>query len=537
MMFVGLIATINYSQILNGIALSSLPAVIILLVYSRYSKKLVLDYVHVSRLTINYLAVIAIIIGLVSLTLSILNIVIPTDTNNVVNSRGYAYEIFLLLSSFSPIFLLLLITCIPVKLLMDFVKTKAHRSLFQTATLYKAMTTKTKIVFLSLSITLSIVIATIPHLPAINNDNQFVGVDTVHYAAWIADLKNSKNAQDFIQQLFVEQSDGDRPISLLLIFSFQQMLSGVNSSAYTIEYLPLLFGPALVMVIYFFTKELTTNDAVSLFAAFLTAISFQTLIGIYAGFYANWIALIFGYLSLLFSFRYLERQRTKDLVLFGSFLILTLFSHLYTWSILALVTGIFLSVSLARPHLLRRGNYVIRMFSPVAKRPLLLLFAVLFCTVAMDIGRMALTGSSGGIERDLQVSERAGLEQFALRWNNLTYATTVYVGGLFANFMILGLGLYWLFTSNIKENQNIFVMIFLSLGILPFLFGEWVIQTRVFYDIPFQIPAAFALLHIERQAGSSMMLKLLPICIWLVVVSIIAVSNFHLVLPMNTSSN
>jgi hypothetical protein len=31
------------------------------------------------------------------------------------------------------------------------------------------------------------------------------------------------------------------------------------------------------------------------------AVSIHTLVGIYAGFYANWLALIVGYISLVFS--------------------------------------------------------------------------------------------------------------------------------------------------------------------------------------------------------------------------------------------
>ncbi len=38
------------------------------------------------------------------------------------------------------------------------------------------------------------------------------------------------------------------------------------------------------------------------------------------------------------------------------------------------------------------------------------------------------------------------------------------------------------------EPYNIFIMVFLSIGIVPLFFSDWVLQTRVLYNIPFQIP-------------------------------------------------
>jgi hypothetical protein len=39
-------------------------------------------------------------------------------------------------------------------------------------------------------------------------------------------------------------------------------------------------------------------------------------------------------------------------------------------------------------------------------------------------------------------------------------------------------------------------MIFLLIRILPLFFGDKVVQSRVFYDMPFHVPAGFALTSI-----------------------------------------
>jgi hypothetical protein len=390
-------------------------------------------------------------------------------------------------------------------------------------------------VFLSLFVLLSIVIALIPHLPNINKGDQAVGVDTHQYATWINELSAAENSNDFLRKVFIEQSRGDRPFSLLMIFGFQQATAPINDNLeLRIELLPFILGPSLVLAVYFLTRELTRNDAVSLFAAFLTAISYHVLIGIYAGFYANWIALIFGSLSLAFLFRFLRSHDKRNLVLYGVLATLMLFSHVYTWSIFTIVSAIFLIILTKFNSLVHVNGSSLTGGKDEQRRKrkqsALLLLVVLACTVAIDVGRTVLTGSSSGIEGDLELGERlAGPEQFALRWNNLTYTTMVYVGGLFANFLILGLGIYWLVRSDLWKMQDIFIIIFLSIGILPFLFGEWIIQTRVFYNIPFQIPAALGLMYLRQQAAG--LLRSIPIYIWLIAISVVAVSNLYLVLP------
>jgi hypothetical protein len=162
------------------------------------------------------------------------------------------------------------------------------------------------------------------------------------------------------------------------------------------------------------------------------------------------------------------------------------------------------------------------------KRVVLLLLVVL-SSVIIDVARMAITGSAGGVEKDIEVAKiaRIGPHQFALRLSNLMHTMYFYVGGQFSNFLILSLGLYWLFRSNLREASSIFLVICLSIGLFPFLLGDYIIQIRVFYDIPFQIPAAIALSFIRKQAITAV----LPICIWLLDVTIMAVSNFYLIPP------
>ena len=196
-------------------------------------------------------------------------------------------------------------------------------------------------------------------------------------------------------------------------------------------------------------------------------------------------------------------------------IVLLLFSHVYTWTVLTIVMGIFLAVLL-------KFNYY-------SRKSIILLLLVILSSVVIDIARMTITGSASGIVNDINIARAGGvgLEQFKVRWSNLIDVTQIHLGGQFSNFLLLILGLYWLIHSNLRQPSNILIVIFLSVGVMPLFFGDWIMQTRVFYDIPFQIPAAITLTYVKKQANGTIIL--LPICIWLIAVSIRAVTNFYLV--------
>jgi hypothetical protein len=469
------------------------------------------------ELALNYMAVVGIVLAAITLFLAMIPITTGQNSQEVF-VRMYAYDVFLILSSFAPVFMLLLLACFPLLLLISPIQQFLRKDTGITGDSIHAISKKKRIIILFLTISISLMLTSIPHLPTLNESGQQVGVDTGAYVNWITELDDTSDFRDFLKKTFLEQSNGDRPFPLILLFGLHSL---VNVSPFlVVEYSTFVLVPALVVVTYFLTRQITQNELASLIAAFLTSVSFQTLVGIYAGFYANLIALVIGYLSLAFLFRFLKKGGFRNLLLFGSLLLLTLFSHVYTWSILTIVVGLFLVILVAKPR-----------YSNVKRKSILLLIVGLIFSVAVDMARIGILEVSSGIDSDLRLAAAlTGVEQFLQRWNNLYYAITTYLGGLFANFIILGLGLYWLIKADIRNQTSIFIMIFLSLGILPFLIGEYTIQTRVLYDIPFQIPAAIAL---TRSIIGKNILRPAAILFWIVVVSVIALSNYFLVSPIS----
>ena len=158
-----------------------------------------------------------------------------------------------------------------------------------------------------------------------------------------------------------------------------------------------------------------------------------------------------------------------------------------------------------------------------------MLLLVVLSSVGIDVIKTMMVesfGSEGGVKLVLSVAQsNVGLKELGLVWDTLIDATQLHYGGIFCNFIVLALVVYWLIRSNLRIHFNMFIVVFLMIGIPPLFFGDWIVQSRVFYNIPFQIPAAIALTYISRHENA---LKILiPIYVWLIAMSIWTVSNFY----------
>jgi len=357
---------------------------------------------------------------------------------------------------------------------------------------------------------IAFMIGYIPHIVQLNPLTAYIGDDSLDYVKILEKMQGTKNLEHLIIDAFILQTNGDRPISLLLIYMLNSLLGAVQPIV-VIEYLPLLLGPILVLVTYILTRELTDNDLSSIFAAFLTAISFQVLIGIYGGFYANWIALIVGYICLTFLIRYLKRNGKVNLGVFIGSILLLLFTHAATWTIFTIVISLFSVLSLK----LIPGN----------RRRLLIVLILTSSVVVFDYIKTFIIGTSG-ILVDLKFAEyqSAGLNQIANISSNIYETTQIFLGGLFGNFIILSLTGYWIYRSSIYRIPNLVLLIFVGIFIFPLLFGDVHIQSRVLYEIPFQIPSAIALTSLYSRHNRVLVISIVA---WLLVISLRTVSNFY----------
>jgi len=497
------------TSFMDVVSLASLPIVILFLVYGRLTSKKILNIS--TDLSRNYFAVFGIMFSFASILSSFM---VPYFIQaKSISTHNFIYEIFILSSVLSPFLIFFLIIFSPVKLLLKRLSFAAFKNKNRIdINDIDIIKSKTKILYLSLFMFLSMMLVLVPHQPTIDNNSPQVGSDTMAYVIVLNKLMQVHDTDEFIKDVFVIKTSGDRPLTTMFFYTVVKI---VPSDIFSIvDHMSLILAPVLVLSIFFLTREFTSNDTASLFASFLTVVSFHTINGIYSGIYANWLALIFGYVSFVFLIRFLKIPNKKNLAMFLIFIMLLLFSHVYTWTILIMCMGIFLTI-------LYRMNFFQR-------KSIFLLFLVIFSSVAIDLTRSYITGVSGGLERDIGIaSGNIGFVQLDYFWTNLTETVRHYGGGFFGNFIILALGLIWIIRSNSYKLSSIFLLVFLSIAVIPLLFGGETILSRVLYNIPFQIPAAIALTLIKKTYGPLMVTS---ICIWLLAVSIETVSNFNFIL-------
>ncbi|MPZ07594.1 MAG: hypothetical protein GEU26_14460 [Nitrososphaeraceae archaeon] len=342
---------------------------------------------------------------------------------------------------------------------------------------YEGITRFKKTVLLSAFMGLSILIVLMPHSSGELNP---VGEDTTIYFNWAQDLRASEDVEHFAELIFSGIQAGDRPLSLLILYIILDIFDNDKVTAFEI-FLPAILAPLLVLSIYFLTREISKSALVSLAASLVTALSFQIMIGVYAGLFANWIALVLGYISLWLAVRFLNTESRKYMIYFSISMTALLFSHSYTWTIITTFLIIFL--------------IVLRWKKIYRSKSIRTLFIIVICVVGIDLAKSILIESSSAIQRNVTIAEstEVGLSEFSERWTVLVRTVNVFLGGIFGNVIILSLVLYCSMMFKFKNLVGYFFMVFISLGILPFFYGDKILQSRVLYDIPFQIPAGLAL--------------------------------------------
>ena len=92
-----------------------------------------------------------------------------------------------------------------------------------------------------------------------------------------------------------------------------------------------------------------------------------------------------------------------------------MFFHVYTWTILAAVAGVFLLTMLVMQNKRKKNNNNNNYFTN--RRIIWLLLFAILPSIVVDITKILLTGSSGGLEQDIELAQTSlGIEQFNLRW-------------------------------------------------------------------------------------------------------------------------
>lgn len=473
-----ILSFLNFPLAVTGAGLT-LPTIIFFISIDRSRNNTILH--HDSKLSFDYIALVT--CGLCFL--GVLSLIVSVSFGMTTYAiEKYPYAIFQeLLSTLTPMIMAILVFCVPFKVLLNilFEKIKSRACVLLNYNIVEDGLSGKRIgLYLLLSIVLGVTLAFLPHLSAINPNHERLGVDTPRYTQWLNNIENQTANPIY----FTIKSPGDRPLTLIVLLLIKE--STKLDTFQAVEYSPVILISPLILVTFFLTRQLTSNAKVSLLAAFLSSISFQSIVGIYSGFYANWLALILGYLGFGLIVRYLKKPSKFCAAALVATMTCLLLAHVYTWTIIIAVSFVFL--------------FVLLVLKSYPRKRILLVYLILSSSIAVDVLKSTWTGSSTGLEADVSLGRQGlGIGQFGERLKTLADTVQIYYGGIYANIAILGLGLYWLIRCNPKDLASIFSLIFMSSAIVPLFIGDWVLQSRVIYEIPFQMPAAIGLFFIWKD--------------------------------------
>ena len=487
---------VNDEVIPNLIIIPSFPIFSFLYFLNTFYNVKILSKFNSITLSCTYFSIILVILCAYSLGLSFLKISGYLELKEQI--QDYAYNFFVIISRFSPFIVILISIAIFINIVVNYLKKKPRITKIISTKISNFATYQPDSgsildprLILILILSFSVLLPIIPQLPTINPDNRYVGVDTFWYVNWTGSFENN-DPLELLNNAFNEQSHGDRPLSLFIIFVFSKILP--FSTVDAIDNMPIILSPILTLVIYFLTREITNNIKISLLVTFFSTLSYQVLIGIYAGFYANWLGLIFGNLSLIYLLRYLKSYRRINFALFVILITTLVFVHVYTWSIYIITILIFSLISLK--------------LKIVPKRPILLILLTIGLTISIDVVKDVMIGSSGGVQEDIKLTnEFVGVNNLFILLKNIYESILISHGGIFGNgLVLLVVLLFSIFYLNLRKIPDLLMLSFFSLLIVPIFLGYWNIQVRVLYDIPFQIPFAIALYYLVSATRNTYLL-------------------------------
>ncbi|OLE58499.1 MAG: hypothetical protein AUG17_06735 [Crenarchaeota archaeon 13_1_20CM_2_53_14] len=335
---------------------------------------------------------------------------------------------------------------------------------------------------LTVSIVVSVLLVFVPYRPDLNPTGDLVGVDSPTYVGWLGQML-ALPLPGALRYSFVGGLDGSRPLLLVLLYLVGS--AGVSPSQ-IIEYLPLVLAPMLTLSVYIFARYGQGNASFAALAGLFTPVSFYTTVGLWGGYYANWLALIMVY---LFMTCLLIFSRSPSAVNYCAMYILsvTLFlTHPYTWVMIVMVSLVF-AISLWK-----ETKSLVHVKSVIP---------IIATGIVIDIVK-SFVFATQSVAAGWPYSVVGGAASLLAFWNNLVEALLYTHGGLLASWLVLGMGLLAVFALRFKDWFDRLLLLWVAIGSIPFPALDSYLQARILYDLPIPVLLSLAVLFYLPQTGN-----------------------------------
>jgi hypothetical protein len=336
---------------------------------------------------------------------------------------------------------------------------------------------------LFLSLSLAAFVAYFPYRSDLNPSGVPVGIDVRLYINWLTQMSNGSPI-DALRYSFTGLGPSSRPLLLILLFSASS-LSGLQPDL-ILKALPIFLALGLVASSYLLVSLGTSDHQFAALTALLTAGSSMVTVGIWASYYANWLALIEAYLFLGFLLSLMRSPSNPKRIVVISLSLTLLFTHPWTWILIMAVVGGFIA------SYWKSGNY----------RPILAFFVgLILANVAVESLKTLVLRAYGvpaaGEYLVGQTPDPFG--NLLVIWPNTIDGIILTYNGLLATAIILGLAfLYALRLKHVDTFERL-LLSWVLVASLPFLFLSAYFQSRIIYDMPIPILAAGGLMNVMSR--------------------------------------
>jgi len=218
----------------------------------------------------------------------------------------------------------------------------------------------------------------------------------------------------------------------------------------------------------------------------LSAFSFVATVGMWGGFFANWLAIIEAYILLTLLLRFLRTMSRRGFVLLTLMSIAMFLTHPWTGVVVLTVASVFVI------SVWRDSREII-----LAKA----LFVLLSITTVFYVTKIVFVEGLATAQYTSATVSGSGVSQlFSLR-PNMVYSLFVFFDGLFGNAILLGLSIMGVIRLRFPDRFERLLALWVAIGSIPFGFLQSGLQVRILYDLPLPILASMGLLPLIRPLG------------------------------------
>ncbi len=338
------------------------------------------------------------------------------------------------------------------------------------------------ILVLGIGVASAAALAYTPYRSDINHVGTPVGVDTPLYIQWVNQMLQ-RPVFDGLAYAFTQASSGSRPLSLIFPYAMSSVF-GVPADV-AVKVYPLFLAPLLVVSSFLFVYLGHGNKNTAGLVGLMTAFSFQFTVGMWAGYYANWLALAESYLLLGFLLRFTNSGSKGGFVGIVLLSLALLFTHPWTWDLMILLSIVFIMERSLRSRDFRSVKLTV------------LLVAI---NLIVDSIRSLALGAYGGSRAGLDIATSStGISQVITFWPNVVALFVQNYNGIMADAVILTLALMvgWRSLSTSGSFPRLLAW-WVVLASLPFPFLGSLLQSRIVYLLPIPVLASAAVIGIEK---------------------------------------